>query len=87
MDATYASIILLPLLIGLTEAIKRAVNLDARHVPLVAVGLGLLVGLIVLLASPPPVTLAGVAAAVVQGLALGLGAVGLYSGARNVAKP
>lgn len=68
-------VVLVPLVIGLVEVAKR-VGVGARWLPLVALGLG--VGLRVLAAAGT----GGVGDPIVQGLAVGLAAVGLYSGTR-----
>jgi hypothetical protein len=72
-------IVAVPIIIGLIEVLKRVLGMDAKLAPVVAVVLGL--------AASFGVTYFGETEAfeaVVLGLAVGLSAVGLYSGSKNV---
>lgn len=77
MSHEYLITVAIPVINGLAEVAKRA-GLSNRYVPLLAVGLGLLAG--IGLRSPDE----SMAIAVIEGLVIGLSAVGLYSGTRNV---
>lgn len=69
-------ILIVPLILGLVEVAKR-VGLPDKWSPILSVVLGLLAG--VLLLFPEDIR-----QGVVVGLALGLSATGLYSGAKNI---
>jgi hypothetical protein len=77
-----AGVAIAPLIVGLVEVAKGA-GLAARWAPLLAVALGVAISLGYRAAAgalgPEVVAVAGL-----QGLALGLAAAGLYSGARAV---
>lgn len=77
MTVEYAGVGLVFLIIGLLEVIKKA-GLDARWVPLCSLALGLAAGFLIHGFDP---SLAS--ESVVMGLAMGLSAVGLYSGTKN----
>lgn len=78
MPVEVYGVLLTPLIVGVVEVAKRA-GLPARLAPLLALALGLgIAG--ALAAQPAPARVA------LWGLALGLSAVGLYSGARAVAR-
>ena len=77
MSHDYILTMAIPAINGLAEVAKRA-GLSNRYVPLLAVGLGLIAG--IGLRNPEE----SMAVAVLQGLVIGLSAVGLYSGTRNV---
>ncbi len=71
----YAGIAVIPLLIGILEVLKK-VGLKEKYVPAVSVLLGIVIG----------IGLFGngdIRAGVVQGIFIGLSAVGLYSGTKN----
>lgn len=74
-----------PLIVGLVELAKQAVGLPPRFAPLLAVVLGLAAafGAVVAIPSPPesPVLTTMI------GLAMGLGAAGLYSSTRALMRP
>ena len=71
----YAGIAIIPLLIGLLEAFKR-IGLNEKFIPIASLIIG--IGLGVALFSEGN-TLAGI----IQGIFIGLSAVGLYSGTKN----
>ncbi len=79
-EMTVAGIALVPLIVAAVEVAKR-VGLPTRWAPLVAVAVGLAASLGVQAAQSAPGGQAWVDATIV-GLALGLSAAGLYSGAR-----
>jgi hypothetical protein len=86
MREELAGVAIVPLIVGVVEAAKRA-GLRQSWAPLLAVGLGLLasVGWAVALDwSGPGPGGETIARAVLVGLALGLSASGLYSGARRI---
>lgn len=66
--------VLVPIITGVVEAIKRSFELDARYLPLIAIGVGIAGGLVILGLS--------VSAGVV-GLVAGLAATGLYEAGKN----
>lgn len=81
MAGEIAGVMVVPLIVGLVEVAKR-LGLPRGWAPAVAVGLGLAIAL-----GGEALGLAGAAAwrdAAVTGLALGLSAAGLYSGARAI---
>ncbi|MCC6179477.1 MAG: hypothetical protein IT305_29560 [Chloroflexi bacterium] len=77
----YGGVLIVPTIVGLVEAAKR-LGLGGAYAAPLAVALGLMASVGYALASDVPGGTA-VADAVVQGLALGLSAVGLYSGVRR----
>ncbi len=71
----YAGIAIIPLLIGILEVLKK-VGLKEKYVPVASVLLGIVIG----------IGLFGngdIRAGLVQGIFIGLSAVGLYSGTKN----
>lgn len=85
MDLTYTGIVLVPFIIGLVELAKRSLGVEAKHAPLVAVGAGVFLSA-AMAVSTGEFTPKAAVDAVLLGLALGLSAAGLYSGAKQ-AKP
>lgn len=81
MPTEYAGVLAIPLIIGLVEAAKR-VGLDAVWATPLAIGLGLAVSLGYVAAQAVPGSQVWLDA-VMWGLALGLSASGLYSGAKK----
>jgi len=73
----YYTTMAIPLINGLVEVAKRA-GVPNRYLPLLAVVMGVMAG--VGLRNPNE----SIAIAVMEGLVIGLSAVGLYSGTRNV---
>ncbi len=69
--------ILVALIIGITEVIKRATGLKKRYVPAMAIGVGLVIAFI----GNYLTGLIGVT--ILQGLIAGLLSVGLFSGVKN----
>lgn len=76
MEIEIYGVILVPLILGLVEVSKR-VGLPTKWSPVLAVVLGLLAGIMLLFPED-------LRQGVVVGLALGLSATGLYSGAKNI---
>lgn len=72
MDKVFLDVALIT---AITEAIKRAIALDGRYVPLVSLGLGIVLSL---------VTNGLSLSSALLGLVLGLSASGLYSGGKSV---
>lgn len=68
-------IALIPVLIGLVEVAKR-VGLKNKYAPVFSIALGVIAGVVYAV----PESLSG---GILVGIALGLGASGLYSGAKN----
>lgn len=75
MSIEYIEVVLVPLLIGVLEALKRA-GFNSKFIPLVSIGLGLGLGLVFSEGGPKQGLLVG--------LMIGLSAVGLYSGVKSV---
>lgn len=75
MNLEYAGIAIIPLLIGLLEVFKK-LGLNDKYVPIFSVILGIGTG-IALFAD------GDLATGIVQGMYIGLSAVGLYSGTKN----
>lgn len=73
----FYQVVAIPVINGLVEMAKMA-GLSKRYCPVLAVGLGVLLGLGVRAPGEP------VGLAILDGLIIGLSAVGLYSGGRNV---
>lgn len=71
----YAGIAIIPLVIGLLEMFKKA-GLNEKYVPVVSVFLGLVAGLALFAGGD-------IKTGIVQGIYIGLSAVGLYSGTKN----
>ncbi|HHV27928.1 MAG TPA: hypothetical protein GXX63_12145 [Tissierellia bacterium] len=71
----YAGIAIIPLLIGLLEVFKK-LGLNDKYVPIFSVILGIGTG-IALFAD------GDLATGIIQGIFIGLSAVGLYSGTKN----
>lgn len=76
MDIEVYGVFIVPLILGLVEIAKKA-GLPSKWSPVFAVVLGLVAGLTLLFPGDP-------GQGVVIGLALGLSATGLYSGAKNI---
>lgn len=66
---------LVPLIVGIVEVVKQVGKVPSNFVPLVSIGCGLGAGALIHGADWPQ--------AIVVGLALGLSAIGLYSGTKN----
>lgn len=81
MDTQYGGILIVPLIIGLVEAGKR-LGLGTAYAAPLAAGLGLLLSVGYTAAGGLPGGKA-LADAMVQGLAYGLSAAGLYSGVKR----
>lgn len=70
----YAGVAIIPLVIGLLEVFKK-VGVQEKHIPILALILGLIAGIFLFNAE--------IKAGIVQGIYIGLSAVGLYSGTKN----
>lgn len=82
MDTSPLAIMALPVIVGVVEVIKRA-GLPGRWLPLVALVLGVTIGVAGALVRSGTMA-EGMLTGVLWGATLGLGAVGLYSGASSV---
>lgn len=71
----YAGIAIIPLLIGVLEVIKR-LGLPVKYIPLLSLILGIAIGIILFAEGD-------LIGGIVQGVFIGLSAVGLYSGTKN----
>lgn len=76
MDVSFAGVAIVPLVVGLSEILKRF-GLNIKFVPIVNLVMGLAIG--ILLLNPT-----NIRAGMIQGLFIGLSASGLYSGVKNV---
>lgn len=74
----YAGIGIIPLLIGILEVLKR-IGLNEKFVPVISLLLGITIGLFL-------ISNGDIKDGIVQGVYIGLSAVGLYSGAKNTLK-
>lgn len=72
----YAGIALIPLVIGISEVIKK-IGFNQKFIPVVNLILGLAAGIIFL--NPGDIK-----AGIIQGIFIGLSASGLYSGTKNI---
>ena len=72
----YAGIAIVPLIIGLSEVIKR-IGFNQKFIPVVNLILGLAAGIFFL--NPEDLK-----AGIIQGIFIGLSASGLYSGTKNI---
>jgi len=72
----YAGIAIVPLIIGLSEVIKK-IGFNQKFIPVVNLILGLIAGIVFI--SP-----GNIKVGIIQGLFIGLSASGLYSGTKNV---
>ncbi|MGE5417079.1 MAG: hypothetical protein ACM3UZ_10000 [Acidobacteriota bacterium] len=77
MSHEYFAVVIIPVINGLAEVMKRA-GLPNKFVPLLAVVMGLAAGIFLRDMGEP------IAPAIIEGLVMGLSAVGMYSGTRNV---
>ncbi len=69
--------ILVALIVGITEVIKRATGLEKKYIPAIAIGIGLVIAFI----GNYLTGLVGIT--IIQGLTAGLLSVGLFSGVKN----
>lgn len=77
MLTEYMELVLIPILVGLVEVIKQA-GINERYIPIISIALGLIIGIIF--------TGLDIKEGIITGLQLGLAAIGLYSGTKNVAR-
>ena len=71
----YAGIAIIPLLIGILEVFKK-LGVNQKHIPVISLILGICIGIGLFAAGD-------LKAGIIQGVYIGLSAVGLYSGAKN----
>lgn len=76
LNSEYITLILVPILIGVLEVIKRTELFSSKFIPVVSLVLGVLLGIVF--------SGFNVKDGIVAGLFIGLSAVGLYSGTTNV---
>lgn len=74
----YSGIALIPLVIGLSEVMKK-IGFNQKFIPIVNLVFGLVAGMVFI--NPGDIK-----AGVIQGLFIGLSASGLYSGVKNIAE-
>ena len=71
----YIGLVLIPMIIGILEAIKRA-GFNSKFIPLLSIGLGILLGIFY--------SGFDIQEGIMVGIYIGLSAVGLYSGTKSV---
>ena len=71
----YITLLLIPILVGVLEVIKRAEFLNTKYIPIVSVFLGIAMGIIF--------TGFEMKEGIIAGLYIGLSAVGLFSTVKN----
>lgn len=76
MDISF--VVLSALTLGLVQMVKLTVNLPSKFIPLTALGVAIGVSLLAM-----PLNSLGLVSSIFQGLVIGLGSVGLYSGVKN----
>lgn len=76
LNNEYLTLVLVPIIIGVLEVIKRADLFDSKFIPIFSIFLGVLLGIIF--------TGFNIKDGIIAGLFIGLSAVGLYSGTTNV---
>lgn len=74
MMTDYMELVLIPILIGLLEAIKRT-GFNSKFIPILSIALGILIGIVY--------SGFDIKEGVLSGLFIGLSAVGLYSGVKH----
>lgn len=76
LNNEYITLILVPILIGILEVLKRTDLFDKKFIPVASLVLGVILGIVF--------TGFNVKDGIIAGLFIGLSAVGLYSGTTNV---
>jgi len=71
----YAGIAIIPLLIGILEVFKK-LGVNQKHIPVISLIIGVGLGIALFSAGD-------LKAGIIQGIYIGLSAVGLYSGTKN----
>ena len=76
LNNEYLTLVLVPILIGILQVIKKADLFDAKFIPIASLVIGLLLGIV----------FSGfdIKNGIIAGLFIGLSAVGLYSGTTNI---
>ncbi len=76
LNNQYLTLVLVPILIGILQVVKKADLFDVKFIPLASLGIGLLLGIV----------FSGfeLKDGIISGLFIGLSAVGLYSSTTNV---
>lgn len=82
MDFKVGDIVLLPIIVGLVEVVKRVVpeaykDSVTRVAPVISLGLGVVAGFVYIAPQDPGM-------AVLSGIVMGLSASGLYSGSKSI---
>lgn len=76
LNNEYLTLVLVPILIGILEVIKKAELFNSKFIPIVSLILGVILGIIF--------TGFSLKDGIIAGLFIGLSAVGLYSSTTNV---
>lgn len=76
LNNEYLTLVLVPILIGILEVIKKAELFNSKFIPIVSLILGVILGIIF--------TGFNLKDGIIAGLFIGLSSVGLYSGTTNV---
>ena len=79
MDITISSAVIVAIIIGLSQAIKQAADVNAKFIPLIDVALGLALSF-----GYSFIEEISVPYVIFYGLAMGLTACGLFSGGKNI---
>ena len=78
LNNEYLTLVLVPILIGVLQVIKKADLFNSKFIPIVSLVLGVLLGIVF--------TGFNIKDGIIAGLFIGLSAVGLYSGTNSVAR-
>jgi len=81
MDITISIPVIIALIIGISEAIKRATSINVKFIPLTDMGIGIV--LCVAYSHITPITIPEI---IFYGLICGLSACGLFSASKNIAQ-
>lgn len=76
LNNEYLTLVLVPILIGILQVIKKAELFNSKFIPIVSLILGVILGIIF--------TGFNLKDGIIAGLFIGLSSVGLYSGTTNV---
>lgn len=76
LENPYIALLLIPILVGILEAIKKADFINTKYMPLISIVLGIGIGIVF--------TEFAIKDGIIAGLFIGLSAVGLFSGQKNI---
>lgn len=78
LNNEYLTLVLVPILIGVLQVVKKSDLFNSKFIPIVSLVLGVLLGIVF--------TGFNIKDGIIAGLFIGLSAVGLYSGTTSVVK-